>query len=111
MPNALLTHYNAENNLVIIIGLTDGIIRQKRDINIPPRVNEIGTSPYSYVILNMKLFIFLELEELVDFLRKKNNKTKLFFLLLISLQLIKKEKVLCIENCNVKKNAMTDILD
>ena len=58
----------------------------------------------------MKLFIFLELEELVDFLRKKNNKTKLFFLLLISLQLIKKEKVLCIENCNVKKNAMTDIL-
>ena len=74
MPNALLPHYNAEHNLVIIIGLTDGIIRQKRDINIPPRVNEIGTSPYSYVILNMKLFIFLELEELVDFLRKKNNK-------------------------------------
>ena len=28
----------------------------------------------------------------------------------LSLQLIKKEKVLCIENCNVKKNAMTDIL-
>ena len=71
-----LTHYNPEYNLVIIIGLIDGIIRQKRDINIPPRVNEIGTSPYSYVILNMKLFIFLELEELVDFLRKKNNKTK-----------------------------------
>ena len=70
-----LTQYNEENNLVTIIGLTDGIIRQKRDINIPPRVNEIGTSLYSYVILNMKLFIFLELEEL-DFLRKKNNKTK-----------------------------------
>ena len=76
MPNAILTHYNPEHNLVTIIGLTDGIIRQKRDINIPPRVNEIGTSPYSYVILNMKLFIFLELEELVDILRKKNNKTK-----------------------------------
>ena len=38
-----LTQYNEENNLVIIIGLTDGIIRQKRDINIPPRANDIGT--------------------------------------------------------------------
>ena len=34
MPNALLMHNDLEHNLVTIIGLTDGIIRQKRDIYI-----------------------------------------------------------------------------
>ena len=56
-----LTQYNEENNLVIIIGLTDGIIRQNRDINIPLWVNEIGTAPYSFVTVLDSVLIGISL--------------------------------------------------
>ena len=67
MPNALLTHYNAENNLVIIIGLTDGIIRQKRDINIEIPLNKKEKNFYEEVSAH-----FLKKEE-ATFFKIQNN--------------------------------------